>query len=86
VSSFAFVWSYGNEYDRYGHDAEFEHKPWLPRSGPHSMHAVRLPASGDAARNLSRSRGESAAQMQSRDLGPSLRLQVSSVPTLFDDA
>jgi len=71
--------------DRYGHDAEFEHEPWLPRSGPHSMmYAMRPPAIGAAARNLSRSRGESAAQMQSRDLGPSLRLQASSVPTLVD--
>ena len=36
------------------------------------MYAVRPPASGMAARNLSLSRGKLAAQMQSRDSRPSL--------------
>jgi len=38
------------------------------------MHAVRRPA-----------RGKSAAEMQTRNAGPSSRLWVSSVPTIVDE-
>ena len=61
--------------DRYGHAAVFGHEPSLLRGGPCSMmYAVRRPASGAAARSISRPRGESAAERKTRDSGPSLRL------------